>query len=142
MNEIGVTELREKIDACFLKRAEYEAKKKESSELYADLKRMQQEIINIMEELEINKFEGEQGTISYKYTESFKVPKDPDSRLKFFSYLRDKGVYDEMITVNSKTLNSWAKQEAELAEDQGEFDFQIPGLVKSDPIATPLMRKK
>ena len=46
-----------------------------------------------------------------------------------------------MITVNSRTLNSYAKQEEELAEEEGDFDFQIPGLEKSEPLEKLVIRK-
>lgn len=141
MTDIGVKELESLVDQCFEQRKVYEAKKKEMSEEYAELERLKSVVIGKLEALGIDKFEGKLGKFSYKYEESFKVPKDTESREKFFTFLKEKGVYEQMITVNSRTLNSFAKQEAELAEEDGNFDYQIPGLEKSDPVAKAVMRK-
>jgi hypothetical protein len=65
--------------------------------------------------------------------EGFRVPKDLESKKMFFAYLENKGVFDELISVNSNTLNSWAQAEIDAAEEAGNFDFQLPGLEKSEP---------
>ena len=59
---------------------------------------------------------------------------DDIAREKFFNYLKGKGVFEQMITINSRTLNAFAKVELETANEEGVLDFQIPGLTKSDPV--------
>ena len=59
---------------------------------------------------------------------SYKVPKTLEEREAFFGHLKEKGLFEDMITVHSQTLNSWAKRELEVAAEMGADDFQIPGL--------------
>ena len=59
---------------------------------------------------------------------SYKVPKEQDAREAFFEHLKQKGVYESLITVHSQTLNSWAKKETEIMMEQGCDSFEIPGL--------------
>lgn len=61
-----------------------------------------------------------------KFTVS--IPKDPDEKAKFFSYLKKRDLFENMATVNHNTLNSFYTQELEEAERQGNLDFEIPGL--------------
>jgi hypothetical protein len=42
-----------------------------------------------------------------------------------------------MISVNSQTLNSFAKKELEAAKETGDIDFKIPGL--GEPTLTEMI---
>jgi hypothetical protein len=142
MEKITVEELQKKIDSCFELKELHDEKKKEAAKVWGDYTTTYLEVISMMEQLDLDKFSTKKGTFSFKYDESFKTPKTPEDRKAFFDFLKDKGVYDEMVTVNSRTLNSWAKQEVAAAEDEGDFDYQIPGLTKSDPVAKPVLRRQ
>lgn len=138
LSGITVSELDAMIENCFNLRQEYQEISRRKSEAHAELEIKQQEIIEALTELGKTSYKAPTGTFSYKIVENFRTPKDSESRAKFFSYLKEKGVYDEMVTVNSATLNSWAKEE--LATYDG-LDMQIPGLVKCDPVFRASMRK-
>lgn len=58
---------------------------------------------------------------------SFTIPKTPESKVEFFNYLRSKGVFENLITVNHQTLNSFCKAETEAALARGELP-SIPGI--------------
>jgi hypothetical protein len=66
------------------------------------------------------------------------MPKDQESREKFFAYLKERGIYDNMITVNSQTLNSFYKTTMEEAMEAGDVDFKIEGL--SEPTLTKTLQ--
>lgn len=68
------------------------------------------------------------GTISIGYRSSVKTPKLPADREAFFNYLKERGLFDNMITVNSQTLNAFYKKELEAATDRGDPDYAIPGI--------------
>lgn len=61
---------------------------------------------------------------------SFKTPKDPESKKRFFEYLKQKGedVFWSYITVNSQSLNAFCKKEIEVHNDQGDQVFNVPGI--------------
>lgn len=61
-------------------------------------------------------------------TPQVKMPKGLTEKEEFFSYLRDKGIFTEMVSVHSQTLNSWYKTEFENYANSGKIGFKIPGL--------------
>lgn len=66
---------------------------------------------------------------------SIKAPQG-DEKLAFFDELKRLGKFDDLISINSKTLNAWYKSEFGVTiDDQGEIVFekvqgvpQVPGL--------------
>lgn len=140
-NNISVNDLEKMIAECFLQRNKYDAAKEIASQEHERMEQMQQKIIATLEELNLTSYKSQVGTFGYRYEESFLIPKDLENRQKFFDFLKQKGVYDTMISVNSKTLNAFAKAEMAAEEAAGQLDYQIPGLQKSAPVARATMRK-
>ena len=73
---------------------------------------------------------------------SWKTPKEKSAREAFFNYLKEKELYDEMITVNSQSLNAFCKSELETAKEEGNIDFTIPGLDEPSLSETISLRRK
>ena len=74
---------------------------------------------------------------------SYKTPKDIEQKEKLFEYIKGKGheVYMSLLSVNSQTLNAWAKAETQSAIDQGIFPFSIPGIDEPISYETITFRK-
>jgi len=72
---------------------------------------------------------------------SVTVPKDDDRRAQFFAYLRDKGVFENLITVNFQTLNALYKAEFEAAVAAGLPDYKMPGIGEPSFAKTLTMRR-
>lgn len=62
---------------------------------------------------------------------SVKVPKDPEKREQFFGYLKNKGLFEDLVTIHSSTLNSYYNQELSAAKESGQVFEGIPGLEPS-----------
>jgi hypothetical protein len=140
--EIGINELEEKIGNCFNLKREYEEIERKSKEKYAEMKQAQDEVAGILEGLGKDSYKSNHGTFSYKMEQGFKVPQNDEERIKFFNYLKEKDVFDQLITVNAMTLNSFAKAEEERAlQVDGIVDFQIPGIIRGEPYKKYSMRK-
>ena len=137
--EVTVKQLEAMIDYAFRLREEYQNAKDEAESLYAKLKDHQESIVTMLEALEMTSYKSKAGLFAYKYTATFKTPKTPEQKEQFFAFLREKGIFDNMISVNSRTLNSWAKQEE--AANADVLDFCIPGLEKGQPESIVTMRK-
>lgn len=135
---ITVKELEDMIAHCFELKEEYAEATKTAKDINTKLEMQKDKCIAALTELELTSYKSKAGTFSFNIMESFKVPATPAARNKFFAFLQEKGVYEDMITVNSRILNSWAKVEIEASD---ELDFQIPGLVKSEPMFKASMRK-
>lgn len=104
-----------------------------------ELGRAEQKCIEILKELGLETFKGSLGQVTPMQVESYPTPKDPDDRALFFNHLRERNLFDSMITVNYQTLNSWAKEEYQQAKDRGDIFFTIPGL--SAPTIAHRLRK-
>lgn len=114
-----------KINALRGKEAELsQAKKVVTDELELEEKKM----IEMLEASDLTQFRGEEGLAFISYKTSVKTPKTEEDRAAFFQYLKDKGLYDQMITVNSQTLNSFYKAEFAEAQEKGNSDFKVPGI--------------
>lgn len=114
-----------KIDELRRKEAEAKLIVKGISE---ELEKAEHTMIEVLSDNGMTSYKSPVGTCSISFRTSVKVPKTDTDRQAFFQYLRDKGVYDSMITVNSQTINSFYKAELELAKEAGDDSFSIPGL--------------
>lgn len=81
------------------------------------------------------------GTLYSIHKVTYRVPKTPEQRQAFFDYLKEKGVYQDLVTVNSQTLNSFAREQFELAKSSGDENFEIPGLESPEVYETLGFRK-
>lgn len=80
------------------------------------------------------------GVIYTKDIFSVTMPKDPNSKHEFFEWLRQKGVFENMVTVHSQTLNAMYKAEMDAAKAEGRTDLKIPGL--AEPSHTTVLSMK
>ncbi len=85
-------------------------------------------ILNYLEATSSDRFDAPSCTVFRREKTSVKTPKTEEQKAAFFNYLKEKGLFDSMITVNSQTLNGWYKSEQEVARSKGQFEFSIPGL--------------
>ena len=91
----------------------------------------EKEVLDTLVANELKSYRSPSGLASLSFRTSVKTPKTDEDRSKFFEYLKSKGIYDAMISVNSMTLNSWYKEEFAGAEQAGTADtFEIPGLTE------------
>jgi hypothetical protein len=59
---------------------------------------------------------------------SWKVPQDMQAKKKFFDYLKKEGIFMELVSVNSQTLNSYCKKAYEVQKELGNVDWNPDGL--------------
>lgn len=93
-------------------------------------------VIDALTELNMESYKSPHGGISISHRSSVKLPQGED-RQRFFNYLKQKGLYDTMIGVNSQTLNSFYKSELKAAQDRGDADFNVPGI--NEVTLTPVL---
>ena len=139
--EITVEILEDAIDNCFIRRTEHAAQKKYTTDIWNEVEELQTAIGVMLDKLEKQKHQSRLGTFSVKLEEGYRLPKDDESRSSFFNYLQERGVYDTMITVNARTLETFVKDEVEIAEQDGDFEFIPPGIERKDPQQKYSMRK-
>lgn len=141
MNESKVTveELKEWIAQAFKEREVVEAKKDELKACEAVLDEIEKRILTTLEALNLRSFKTEFGNVETRRRESVRVPQG-DRREEFFNYLKERGIFDAMITVNSQTLNGWYKAESENAMKESKM-LIIPGIEMPTAITTLVLKK-
>lgn len=122
MSEITVKQLQEKVDEWHLKRKQIDEIKDVLEEKNKELNKLQFELFEMMEALEIHKFEGTLGKVQVFEIPYVNMPQD-DKKQEFFNFLKDQGEFEDMATVHHGKLNSWFK--SKLEEDPL---FVAPGL--------------
>ncbi len=98
------------------------------TEAYKELEIAENEMVQMLIDAQLPNFRSEHGLASVSYRTSVKTPKTPEDKAAFYAYLKEKGLYDQMISVNSATLNSFFKDALETAKREGKDDFVVPGL--------------
>lgn len=109
--------------------------------LQADLTTVQTEIIRILEASEIDSVKMNGFNFYVEEKESVKVPKTLEDKLALFEYLRSLGLFDEMVSMNSMTLNSFYKTMSEEALAKGILEFRMPGVEAPTSYKQLKMRK-
>jgi hypothetical protein len=99
----------------------------EEKEVQESLRNVKGKLLTYLAHFQLPKYQSKLGTIFTKKTYSVRVPKDESSRAQFFEFLKTEGIFDELITVNSRTLNSLYNERLEQAKDAGE-SFSMPGI--------------
>lgn len=126
--EVSVNELNKKIEDLVTLRSLYDSKKQESKEALELLDKCESELLELLNRADLKSFKSQLGTVSKSVRTSVKIPREESDREAFFSYLKDRGLYDSMITVNSQSLNAFYKKELESSIERGDTEFSIPGI--------------
>lgn len=102
----------------------------------------EREMIDMLASEGLSSHRGPAGLVTLSRRTSVRIPRSDEEREAFFGFLKDRGLYDTMVTVNSTTLNSFYKSELEAAEARGEMEILIPGINNVTTEPTLSVRKK
>ena len=116
-----------------------EASIKDKQEIYSDIERR---VLATFEAHNLSNFECSAGKVIRSNRVSVKQPSSPEAKAEFFAYLKGKGIFEEMVSVNSKTLSAYVKREIEQAELDGKMGFVPPGLEAPTRFEYVALRKK
>lgn len=126
MSDVTVNELSGMCQKLFELREIVDDIKEQLREAQENYDSCETELLEMLEALGLKSFKSPLGSIETRRRESVRVPQGP-AKDEFFNYLREKGQFDALITVNSQTLNSWYKQESEQAIKEQRM-LVVPGL--------------
>lgn len=99
-------------------------------------------LLSIFQEFNKSNYRTHRGLIIRQKRFTVMHPKDPASKKAFFDWLKQKKVFEEVVTVHSQTLNSLYKAEMQAAIDAGQTDFSIPGIEEPKYVETLALRRK
>lgn len=123
---ITVEDLKNLCKDAFEKRKEIDDLKDVLSEKNSEFDEIEVRILDVLEALNLKSFKSEYGDVGTRLKESVKIPQG-EEKVKFFEYLKENGIFDSMVSVNSMTLNAWFKQERERAIAEQRM-LVVPGL--------------
>jgi hypothetical protein len=129
--EVPALTIKELQDLCHLllsKKDDHERALEAAKVTKEEVDKLEHRILNYMKECGLPFFESTFGRVTVKNYSTVSQPATPEDKALFFDYLKEQGVYDQMISVNSRTLNSWVNREIEAREKRGEFGWVPPGL--------------
>lgn len=142
---ITISDMEALVKSLADKRIEVETLKKPYSQAVAELEELEQKLVGTLKELGKDNYKSEFGTVTRVNQWRFNLPKTPEDRQRYFQFLKDKGVFEGMITVNSNTHNSFCKEEWEAAKQRDPMEalnFRIPGVEEAKVYETLSFRKK
>ena len=125
-------EYKDQIDAL---EAQVEALKKPYNEVLGFIQ-------STLELLEIENLSAQGYKFTLKTESSVKTPKTVEEKKAFFDYLESIGLFYEIVSVNSKTLQSTYKSLAEQALKDGVLDFRLPGIPPATEFNVLKVRKE
>lgn len=131
-----IKELKALTEELWRLRSEKQAKEAEMKVIQENIQIAETKILNVFEAAEIDRFDGEHCSVFTTQYSSVKMPQESDMREKFFEYLKAKGVFEQLITIHSQTLNAWYREE----EKNG--NYEIPGLEEAKVFTRLNVRKK
>lgn len=137
-DEITLAGLRQLCEQYRQKREEKKDLETKAKDIGKDIAKMEQEILEHLNENGMKNFSGDFGMIVRSTKTSFRQPDGEKNRERFFNYLKEQGIFDTMISVNSRTLTAWAKKEVEASDAE---DWVPPGLDKPEIYETISLRK-
>lgn len=121
----------EKLESLFQKFYQYRELKdqleKEVKDINQNIGELESEILTLLDQSGKKNWELPEAKFYVSEKESYTNPKDPEKMKEFRTYLFENGLED-MLTVHSMKLNSWAHEEMESAKARGDAFFKIPGL--------------
>lgn len=141
-SEITVAKLQDLCQRFKVYKDEKKALEDKASEMSAEIQKLETKILEYLKENGMDSFRGDFGLISLKINRSVRQPETHEDKIALFNYLRDKNVFEEMVTVNSRTLSSWAISEIEAKEREGCYGWAPPGLKQPSEHMSLSLRKK
>jgi len=141
-SQITVSGLESKIESLAKLRQSYNEAKDKASEINSQVEQLENQILADLESLGKTSYHSEAGVVTSAIRSSVKTPKDLESKRLLFDYLREKGIFEEMVSINSATLNALYKRENEAAIERGELLFKLPGIPEVTNSVELRFRKK
>lgn len=99
-------------------------------------------VLTIFQEFNKTSYRTGRGIIVRQKRFTVAHPKDPEKKAAFYGFLKEQGVFEDMVSVHSQTLNSWYKEQMDEAIKAGNVDFAVPGVDEPKMVETLVLRRK
>lgn len=99
-------------------------------------------LLKMLEASELNSINAHGYTFYINSSMSVTTPKSYEDKQALFNFLKERGIFDDYISVNSKSLNSLYNKLAEEALENGIIEFKMPGIEEPKEVKTLRLRSK
>lgn len=124
-----IKELDELLFKMAEKEKEIDLAKAQLTERNKEFNTLQFRAIDFLREAERESYDSPAGKIEMKETWRVNLPENDIEKTKFFTFLREQGLFDKYATVNSNSLNALYRGYWEEAKAKGEgMTFTLPGI--------------
>lgn len=146
MSDVTVQQLEELCQKMRALDDEIEKDEKALSEKNKEYKKLEAQATQWLKELDKTSYKSNHGTVMRVEKWRVNLPQTPEAREEFFNWLKERGLFDQMISVNSNTLNSLYMKEWEVAKESPDptdaLTFSIPGIPEPKLHETVSLRRK
>ena len=132
-----VEQLDKYIEEYAAQRDKADEAEKKAAEENKKLTKMENKILEYLEALGRTSYDAPIGKFTRETRYSVKLPQGEDKE-KFFEYLKERGVFEDMVHMNSKTLQSFYRTEMEAHADIP--GWKVPGC--ADPTGQVIVKFK
>lgn len=140
LDTLTIKDLEELCEHAFSLKAEIERHEEVIESLKGPLEETNRKIEFFLTKFGKKKWDSKYGNIEIRQNTSVKIPRTESDKAALFKWLQDKGIFWQTVGVNSQTLNSLYKAEAEAAFSGGK-DVVIPGISEPE-IYTKVILKR
>lgn len=119
-----------------------DADKKRLEESLLQLEEAENDLLAALEKSEKDKWEINECKVSVTHRTSVKVPKELEQKRALFDYLREQGIFEELVNVNSQTLNAYYREQLEKKLEEGDVTWTLPGVGEATTTKGLQVRKK
>lgn len=123
-----INELNEQCKLVSELRDEEEVLSRHKKDVSEKLAAEEAKLLEMLAEDNLTCYNSPHGKAVVSYFTSVKTPKTPEEKKAFADFLKERGLFDTMWSINSQTLNSFYKAEVEAAKERGDSDVAIPGI--------------
>lgn len=122
--------------------ADVEAKEKDLAQTKSVMNKLCEQVLQIFEVADLTSICAHGFSFSKKELESVKVPKTKEAKEQLFKFLLDKGIFYDVVSVHSQTLNALFRELSEQAAQSGNADFRLPGIEKPSSFTMLKIRRQ
>lgn len=137
--KITVAQLQDLCLAMFKQKAHVAELKLVKTTNEKQLSEMQEKIIFHLDELELKNFDTGFGKISKVNKPYAKIT----DKAALSSFLKEKGIYEDLVTFNAAKMNSFYNEEMAKAKEEMDLDFKVDGMdVSSNRVSLSVTKVK
>lgn len=127
--QLTVDDLDQFVKSINDKRLDEAARDTELKALRAEIDRLEAKAVMLLKELGRKNYQSPFGTISVVEKWRVSIPKTDEQKTLFFNHLRERGIYEKYVTVNSNSLQSLFLTDWDEAKKEGRgMEFVMPGI--------------